>query len=135
MTLIQKTATGFAIVLFVAATLSYIPGVTDADGLAFGIIHLGHFDAVLHLVSAFWALAAALLGPKASRIFLVIFGTLYLGDGVFGIFTGFGFLDMGIVYFHSMGLSFSKVRVLANFPHIVLGAVALLAGMRLGRGR
>ena len=92
------------------------------------------FDDALHLASALWALAAALISPRASKIFLVIFGTLYLGDGIFGFFTGYGYLDLGIFTNGSNGLSFTLFRVLANLPHIALGGVALGAGLKLGRG-
>lgn len=134
MTLIQKFAVGYSVILLGAAALNYVPGITDAEGLAFGIFALDLFDDMLHLVSAIWALSAAFLGARASKIFLVIFGALYLGDGVFGFFTGYGYLDFGIFTNPSEGLSFTLFRVLANLPHIALGGVALVAGLKLGRG-
>ena len=133
MTLIQKFALGYAVVLLGAAGLNYMPGVVDEDGLAFGIFALDLFDDSLHLVSAIWAAAAAYFGARASKIFLVVFGALYLGDGVFGFFTGWGYLDFGIFVNSSEGMSFTMLRVLANLPHIALGGVALIAGLRLGR--
>lgn len=133
MTLIQKFSVGYFFVLLSAAALNYVPGITDADGRAFGIFALDLFDDALHIVSAIWALAATFLGARASKIFLVIFGALYLGDGVFGFFTGYGYLDFGIFTNPSEGLSFTLFRVLANLPHITLGGVALMAGIRLGR--
>lgn len=134
MTLIQKCALGYFIVLLGAAALNYVPGLTDANGLAFGIFALDLFDDALHLVSAIWALAAAFFGARASKVFLVIFGALYLGDGVFGLFTGYGYLDFGIFTNPSEGMSFTVFRVLANLPHIALGGFALFAGLRFGRG-
>lgn len=133
MTFIQKIAAGYFVVLLGAAALNYVPGITDADGLAFGIFALDPFDDALHLVSALWALAAAYFGARASKVFLVIFGALYLGDGVFGFFTGYGYLDFGIFTNPSEGLSFTLFRVLANLPHIALGGFALFAGLRFGR--
>jgi hypothetical protein len=133
MTLIQKFALGYFVVLLGAAALNYVPGITDAEGLAFGIFALDLFDDMLHLVSAIWALTAAFLGARASKIFLVIFGALYLGDGALGFLTGWGYLDFGIFTNASDGLSFTLFRVLANLPHIALGGVALVAGLRLGR--
>lgn len=134
MTLIQKFALGYFVILLGAAALNYVPGITDAQDLAFGIFALDLFDDALHLVSAIWALSAAFLGARASKAFLVIFGALYLGDGVFGFFTGYGYLDFGIFNNPSEGLSFTLFRVLANLPHIALGGVALFAGFRFGRG-
>ena len=133
MILIQKFALGYFVVLLGAAALNYVPGITDEAGLAFGIFALDLFDDMLHLVSAIWALAAALFGARASKVFLVIFGALYLGDGVLGFLTGRGYLDFGIFTNVSDGLSFMLFRVLANLPHIALGGVALGAGLRLGR--
>ena len=133
MTTIQKFAMGYFFVLLGAAALNYIPGITDNDGLAFGIFALDLFDDSLHLVSAIWALAAAFLGAKSSKVFLIIFGALYLGDGAFGFFTGYGYLDFGIFTNASEGMSFTLFRVLANLPHIALGGIALLSGFRFGQ--
>lgn len=134
MTSLQKTAAAYFAILLGAAALNYIPGLTDAQGLAFGIFALDPFDDALHLVSAVWALASAVWGARASKVFLVIFGALYLGDGVFGFFTGYGYLDFGIFTNSSEGMSFTLFRVLANLPHIALGGFALFAGLRWGRG-
>lgn len=126
----QKICLGYFVALMGAAALNYIPGLTDAEGLAFGIFALDPFDDALHLVSALWALAAAFIGTRAPVTFLIIFGALYLGDGVFGFFTGFGYLDFGIFTNPSAGLSFTIFRVLANLPHVALGGFALWAGLR-----
>lgn len=133
MTLIQKIALGYFVVLLAAAGLNYVPGITDEAGLAFGIFALDLFDDMLHLVSAVWALAAALFGARSSKVFLFIFGALYLGDGTLGFFTGWGYLDFGIFTNPSDGLSFTLFRLLANLPHIALGGFALIAGLKLGR--
>ena len=133
MTILQKITLGYAVVLLGAAALNYVPGVTDADGRAFGIFALDLFDDALHLVSALWALAAALSGARASRMFLVIFGAFYLGDGLLGLLTGWGYLDFGIFTNPSEGPSLSLFRILANLPHIGLGGVALASGLLLGR--
>jgi len=133
MSILQKFSGAYFVVLLGAAALNYVPGITDAEGRAFGIFALDPFDDALHLVSALWALGAAFAGHRASKIFLVLFGALYLGDGVFGFFTGFGYLDFGIFTNPSQGMSFTVFRVLANLPHVALGAVALWAGLRLDR--
>lgn len=134
MTLLQKIAVGYAIALFGAASTNYIPGFVDDSGLAFGIFVLDVFDDALHVASGLWALIAAFISHRASKMFLIIFGALYLGDGIFGFFTGYGYLDMGIFTNGWAGFSFTLVRVFANLPHIALGGFALFAGFKLDRG-
>ncbi|MGR3743037.1 MAG: hypothetical protein ACU0BC_02590 [Pseudooceanicola nanhaiensis] len=133
MTTLQKIALGYFVVLMGAASLNYIPGLTDDEGLAFGIFALDIYDDSLHVASALWALAAALISHRASKLFLLIFGALYLGDGIFGFFTGYGYLDLAIFTNDSLGLSFTLVRFLANLPHIILGGFAIWAALRLDR--
>ncbi len=130
MNLHRITAFIYVVILALAAALNYIPGVTDADGVAFGIFALDIFDDALHAASALWALIAAVLSARASRMFLLIFGALYLGDGALGLVTGSGYLDFGIFTNGVLDLPFS-FKIMANLPHIGLGLVALVIS-RLG---
>ncbi|WP_298916976.1 DUF4383 domain-containing protein [uncultured Roseobacter sp.] len=133
MTLLQKIAIGYFVALMIAASINYIPGLTDEDGLAFGIFALDLYDDALHVASALWALVSGLISQRASRTFLILFGAAYLGDGVFGFFTGYGFLDLGIFTNASLGLDFSLGRILANLPHLALGGFGLWAGLKVER--
>lgn len=132
MTIHQKIALGYFVVLMGAAALNYIPGVTDADGVAFGVFALDLFDDALHAASAAWALIAALVSSRAARTFLILFGALYLGDGALGLATGSGYLDFGIFTYGVQDLDFG-FKILANLPHIALGGIALASGLFLGR--
>lgn len=132
MSILQKIAVGYFVALMIAASINYIPGLTDEAGLAFGIFALDLYDDALHVASALWALVAGLMSHRASRMFLLLFGAAYLGDGVFGFFTGYGYLDLGIFTNGSLGTDFSMPRVLANLPHLALGGFALIAGLRRG---
>ena len=125
----RKVAVVYFVVLMGAASLNYIPGVTDANGVAFGVFALDLFDDSLHAASALWALVAAIMSTRAARMFLLIFGALYLGDGAMGLAVGSGYLDFGIFTNGVLDLPFG-FKILANLPHIGLGAVALLAGLR-----
>lgn len=129
MSIQQKICLGYAVVLFVAASLNYIPGLTDADGRAFGIFALDLFDDALHVASGLWALASALISRRAARHFLVWFGLLYFTDGLLGLITGSGYLDFGIFVYGMLDLPFG-FRVLANLPHLALGGFAIAAGVR-----
>lgn len=132
MSKLRLVCLGYFVVLLGAAALNYVPGITDEEGRAFGIFALDLFDDALHLVSALWALAAALISQRAARTFLILFGALYLGDGALGLATGSGYLDFGIFTNGVLDLPFG-FKILANLPHIALGAIALIAGLFVER--
>jgi hypothetical protein len=125
----QKIALGYVVALTGVAALNYIPGLTDDQGRAFGIFALDIYDDALHLASALWALAAALFSGRAARLFLVIFGALYLADGAMGLAVGSGYLDLGIFTYGVVDLDLT-FKIFANAPHILLGGFALLTGLR-----
>ncbi len=133
MTNLQKLCIAYFVALMIAASLNYVPGLTDENGLAFGIFALDIYDDALHVASALWALIAGLMSHKAARTFLILFGLAYLGDGVFGFFTGYGYLDMGIFTNPSAGIDLSLGRIFANLPHLALGGIAAWAGLRDAR--
>lgn len=129
MSIVRRLCLAYAAILLAVAAINYIPGLTDDTGLAFGIFALDPFDDALHLASAIWAFLAGLVSNRSARVFLVVFGAAYLGDGVFGIFTGWGFLDFAIFTNDSLGPDFSYLRIAANLPHIGLGGLALGTGL------
>lgn len=128
MTTVRKIAFVYAAILLVVAGLNYIPGLTDAEGRAFGIFALDIYDDLLHLASAIWAGTAAFLSTRAARSFLLYFGILYLGDGLLGLATGSGYLDLGIINYGIQDLPFG-FKILANLPHISLGGIAVLSAI------
>lgn len=128
---LRTIALAYMVILLAAASLNYIPGLTDAEGRAFGIFALDIFDDLLHVVSAAWAGISAWTSTRASRFFLRWFGTLYLLDGLLGLATGSGYLDLGIVNHGVLDYPFT-FKILANLPHIGAGAFAVYASARLG---
>ena len=132
MTTLRWIALGYMFALLAAASLNYIPGLTDSQGRAFGIFALDIFDDMLHVVSAAWAGIAAWLSHRAARTFLIYFGALYLADGALGLATGSGYLDLGIIQYGVQALPFT-FKILANLPHIGLGGFALASGLLLDR--
>jgi hypothetical protein len=120
------------VILLVVAGLNYVPGLTDEQGRAFGIFALDIYDDLLHLVSALWAGIAAFVSDRAARNFLRYFGLLYLADGLMGLATGSGYLDLGIINYGLQDLPLS-FRLAANAPHLALGGFAAFAGFFLGR--
>jgi hypothetical protein len=128
----RTVALGYFAVLAAVAALNYVPGLPRPDGAVFGIFALDVYDDALHLASALWAGAAALISTRAARLFLLLFGAAYLLDGLMGLTLGSGYLDLGILNYGIQDLPLG-FRVLANGPHIGLGGFALLAGLWQGR--
>ena len=126
MSKLRLIAAGYMVALLIAASLNYVPGLTDAEGRAFGIFALDIYDDSLHVASALWVGIAAFLSAKASRIFLFYFGILYFLDGLLGLATGSGFLDLGIVNYGILDLDFT-FKIMANLPHLLLGGFAFLS--------
>jgi hypothetical protein len=123
---LRVTALVYMLVLLSAASLNYIPGLTDAQGRAFGVFALDIYDDTLHVASAVWAGFGAFTSSTAARIFLRYFGSLYLLDGLLGLATGSGFLDLGIVNNGVLDLPMS-FKILANLPHVAGGGFAVIA--------
>lgn len=131
---LRKIAIVYMLILLSAASLNYIPGLTDAQGRAFGVFALDTFDDALHVASALWAGMAAFTSDRAARIFLRYFGLLYLTDGLLGLATGSGYLDFGIIKYGVLDLPFT-FRILANLPHIFGGAFAVFSSFYFAEKR
>ena len=126
---LRRIAFVYMLVLLAAASLNYIPGLTDSEGRAFGVFALDIYDDLLHVASALWAGIAAATSSRASRIFLRYFGLLYLTDGLLGLATGSGYLDLGIMNHGVLDLPLT-FKVLANLPHIFGGGFAVFSSIR-----
>jgi hypothetical protein len=124
---LRLVATLYFLILLFAASLNYLPFIPVIDGKTFGIFALDIYDDALHLASALWAGIAAWIGARASRSFLIGFGILYFADGLLGLITGSGYLDLGIVNYGFQDLPFG-FKILANLPHLGLGGLAMIAG-------
>lgn len=129
LTTARKIAFLYFVILSGVAAINYVPGLTDPQGLAFGIFALDPFDDALHVVSALLALASGLWSHRAAKWFLMIFGAMYLADGLLGLATGVGYLDLAICFSGPIDLPIG-FKILANTPHIALGAFAFFIGRR-----
>ena len=132
MTLLRCICVGYVFALGFAAALNYIPGITDSEGRSFGIFALDIYDDALHLFSAAWAGIAAWMSHKAAKAFLTYFGALYFGDGLLGLITGSGYLDLGLLNYGWQALDFT-FKIYANTPHLALGGFALISAFFLDR--
>jgi hypothetical protein len=55
-------------------------------------------------------------------------------DGICGLLTGMGYLDLGIFLHGPMSLPL-ETRIAANMPHIAIGGFATIVGYVLARRR
>ena len=69
-------------------------------------------------------------GP--SQIYVEKKGLLYLTDGLLGLATGSGYLDLGILNHGMVDLPLT-FKILANLPHIAGGAFGVFASACLGK--
>lgn len=129
---IQSLGWVYAIMFIGIASLSYIPGLADAQGNLFGLFSLQIHDDLLHLASGTWAAWSAWRGSKQTTFYFKLFGLIYFFDGVLGLITGSGYLDLGIFLHGPANLSF-MTRLLTNLPHLVIGAVAIYIGFILSK--
>ena len=114
-----------AALLFAAAT-DYIPAFIDSEGRVFGLFHLDIYKDALHVASGLWAIASA-LSRRSAIFFLRVFGTLYFLDGVMGVFTGSGYLDLSIFIEGIRNVS-PIIKFLSSVPHLALGAFGIAVG-------
>ena len=114
-----------AALLFAAAT-DYVPAFMDAEGRVFGLFRLDIYKDALHVASGLWAAASA-LSRRSAVFFLKVFGTLYFADGVMGVFTGSGYLDLSILIDGVRNVS-TAVKILSSLPHLGLGALGIAVG-------
>lgn len=132
MNLLRLLAAVYAVLFVGVTSLNYIPGLTDSQGRTFGLFALDIFDDALHAASGLWAAWAAWRSTRATIVFFRVFGTLYCLDGLLGLATGSGYLDLGILLHGVLDLPF-VTRLLMNLPHIVIGGFAALTGFVLAR--
>lgn len=110
-----------------AAATDYIPAFIDADGRVFGLFKLDIYKDALHVASGIWAGVAASWSRRAATLFLRIFGMLYFLDGVMGVITGSGFLDLSIFTYGWLSNS-ELVKFLSSVPRLGLGLFGMVAG-------
>jgi hypothetical protein len=125
-------AVALGLALLFAAATHYIPAFIDAQGRVFGLFHLDIYKDALHVVSALWAFGAALISRRASVLFLGIFGALYFVDGLVGVATGSGYLDLSIFIVGIVKES-AMVKFLSSLPHVLLGLFGLASAWASSR--
>ncbi|MEZ4104075.1 MAG: hypothetical protein R3B60_02180 [Candidatus Paceibacterota bacterium] len=83
---------------------------------------------MLHLLSGMWAATALWLSRNAMLYYFRIFGTVYFLDGVVGVIAGKAFLNLNLFDSHTHAHAEMSTRLLLNFPHLLIGGLAMLIG-------
>ncbi|MCE7986755.1 MAG: hypothetical protein DYG89_36740 [Caldilinea sp. CFX5] len=134
---IRKLGWLYAAMFLAIASLSYIPGLKDDQGLLFGLFSLQLHDDLLHAGSAVWAALAAMRSTWATQFYFRLFGLVYFFDGIVGLLFGEAYLDLGIFRknFELVDSHTLAHNINTNIPHILIGGIAVLIGFVLFRSQ
>lgn len=130
MSSIRIAAWVYSALFLSVVVVGYIPFLNDEQGNLLGLFSLQWYDDALHLGSAIWAAYAGWRSDDASRLYFRLFGPVYFLDGVAGLLTGTGYLDLGLLTRGPVALPLAT-RIAANTPHLTIGGVAALIGWAL----
>ena len=114
-TMIQRLAWVFGIVLILIGVLGFVPALAPG-GLLFGIFSFDVMHNAIHLLSGVLAILAAWKSEHYSQLYFKVFGIIY------AIATVFGFLQGDTV------LGLIAVNTADNILNLIVAAVALWAG-------
>lgn len=132
---IQKAGWCYSLMFYAIAALAYTPGMTDGQGTFANLFQLDTQDDLLHLGSGLWAMLASWHSVKQATLYFRLFGTVYFLDGVVGLTTQRGFLDLGLWMYDYPNISLAA-NIGANAPHILIGGIAIVVGFFLShKGR
>ena len=90
--MLRKVTFAMGIFGAVVVALGFVPGISPHVGherMMFGAFAISAIDDITHGLTALAAFAAALHSDRASRLFLVTFGSYYALDATFYLLNGF----------------------------------------------
>ena len=128
---LQKFAWFYGISLLIIASLRWIPGATDSQGLLFGLFQLDWLDDIVHTLTGLWGVVGAWTSRRQSIIFFRGIGIFYTIDAIIGLAYGQNPLHIG--FWSGEALLTGLTRVLVNTPHLLGGILALILGFYFGR--
>ena len=114
--MIRKVAFLMGIFGAVVVALGWIPGLsphTHHGRMMFNAFEITHVDDITHGLTALAAFAAALHSERASRLFLITFGSYYALDATFYLLDGF------------VNDQPWTADIMLNLPHVVVSTVML----------
>jgi hypothetical protein len=116
--MIRKVAFGAGLFGTIVVVLGWIPGISPHAGherMMFNAFAISAIDDITHGLTALLAFVAAFHSDRASRLFLVTFGSYYALDATFNLLNGF-VNDPGW-----------QADIMLNLPHVVVSTVMLAA--------
>ena len=114
--MLRKVTFAMGIFGAVVVALGFVPGISPHAGherMMFGAFAISAIDDITHGLTALAAFAAALHSDRASRLFLVTFGSYYALDATFYLLNGF-----------VNDLPWTS-DIMLNLPHVVVSSVML----------
>lgn len=121
----RRWALGFAIALAAMAALGFASG---AQGFG-SVVRINADTAAVHAAAALWGFIAAYMGRRASNLFLVAIGVLFLADAFMGYTRGAFYLSFEAMRGATQPMP-RPDRLMAVLPHALLGLAALVLGLR-----
>ena len=85
--MLKTAAIWFGIIFLVIGALGFFPGLAP-ESMLLGIFHVDTLHNVVHLLTGGVALAAAVAGERASRVYFQVFGVVYALVALLGFFYG-----------------------------------------------
>lgn len=113
----------FGLSMIVIGILGFLPDYAP-NGKLLDLFSVNPVHNVIHLATGVIALLCGLSSSFASKTFFILFGLLYLGFGIYGLYTGEDLL-FGLI----------AINQADNFLHLGIGAISLLFGLFLKSGR
>lgn len=116
--MLRKVAFGAGLFGAIVVILGWIPGISPHAGherMMFGAFAISAIDDITHGLTALAAFAAAFHSERASRLFLVTFGSYYALDATFYLLNGF-----------VNDLPWMS-DIMLNLPHVVVSTAMLAA--------
>lgn len=116
--MLRKVAFGAGLFGTIVVVLGWIPGISPHAGherMMFNAFAISAVDDITHGLTALLAFAAAFHSERASRLFLVTFGSYYALDATFYLLNGF-VNDLAW-----------QADIMLNLPHVVVSTIMLAA--------
>lgn len=114
--MLKNFAIAFGVVFLVIGVLGFFPPIAP-NGYLLGVFQVGVLHNIIHLATGAVAIAMALSGEGAARLYFQIFGVIYAIVAVLGFFFGDAPL-LGIIAHNWADV----------WLHVVIAAVALYLG-------